>query len=193
MNMRMLLGAAGALTLMAAPAMAQSVSGDVTITGSVASKCTVIGGASASTFADTISLGELAGQDGALRTDLTGSASAGSAAFRVNCTQAGATIDVDAETMVNGDVATAPANYSRAIDYSADLVAEIAGGSTETVTDASSNPAATSRTLTGQYLANAADNIQVQVHSFQTVGAATDLLTAGDYEGHVLVTITPGS
>ena len=63
------LAMAAALLALPQVALAQQATGTINLTGSVAGRCSVVGGGQA--FSETINLGELAGNDGRLRTDLT--------------------------------------------------------------------------------------------------------------------------
>lgn len=185
------LGAFAAGPAFAVPA--GDVTGTVVVTGSVASKCVVIPG-SGGTFSDTIALGELAGDDGALKSTLSGSTAgspAGSASFRVNCNAALPTVTVSADRLDNG-VAGASSGYTDVVDYTAAVDADLAGGSTEATayTTAASLPSATVNPLADR-LANAAANIRVKVYGLTTDSGA--LLTAGSYDSTVSVTIAPTS
>lgn len=191
--MKRILLTAAALAALCGPALAApgDVEGTVNVTGHVTSKCVVIPGAG-STFTDTIALGELADDDGTLKAGLAGSTAAspaGSSTFRVNCNAATPTVTVSA-TRLDNDVAGAPTGYADVIDYTATVDADLAGGSTEATayTTAAVLPAATVNPLADR-LANAAGNIRVKVHGLSTASGA--LLTAGDYDSVVSVTIAP--
>jgi hypothetical protein len=195
---RVLLAASALLALAASPAFAQTaVTGTVNIEGSVASKCTVLNGTSASEFRSTISLGELAASDGTLNSGLSGSNAAnpagGSQTFRVNCTQANAAVSVTAAALKN--TATAPTGYSNTIDYQGRVeFATVGGGSSPAVfTDNSAVAAATTGSLGGGvFLANQAGNVVIKAHTL-TAGSGSPLLVAGDYVGSISVVITPGA
>ena len=182
--------------LIAMPAAAQTVSGDVTITGSVAPKCLVVTGGtpSGSTFAGTIALGELAGADGRLRTNVEASFDTAAAAlnFQVVCTSGNTSVTVDANPIVALNVPTAPTGYARSIDYQANVTFTLTPSGAPTVSN-DSGAAPGSPTLLGGRLASGATNIAIDGANFRTANL-TDLLVADtQYEGHILITIAPAS
>jgi hypothetical protein len=185
--------ALGVLAAGQAQAATGDVTGSVTVTGYVTSKCVVIPN-SGSTFSGTIPLGELADSDGTLRADLAGTSAgspAGAVNFRVNCNAAKPTVTVSADRLDNG-TAGAPSGYTDVIDYTAAVDADLAGGSTESTayTTAASLPAPTVQQLSDR-LANASDNVTVKVYDLATPSGA--LLTAGSYDSTVTVVISPTS
>lgn len=183
----------GVLAAGQAHAAAGDTTGSVTVTGYVTAKCVVIPGGGSS-FSGTIPLGELSGDDGALKSDLSGSTAgspAGAQDFRVNCNASKPTVTVSADRLDN-DVSGAPSGYVDVIDYTAAVDANLAGGSTESTayTTAAALPSATQQQLSDR-LANTSDNITVKVYDFETPSGA--LLTAGSYDSTVSVTISPTS
>ncbi|CAN7472137.1 hypothetical protein [Caulobacter sp. LjRoot300] len=193
MNKSILIGAA-LLGLAAAPAaMAQTVTGTVNVTGSVAARCVVITGGSGGSFSGSIPLGELAGTDGTLSTTLAGSTNAapgGSTQFRVNCNSAAPKVTLSSTRLALSPTATAPTGYANVIDYTAALDASLASGSTQTVSyvTAAALPAATVQALSDS-LANAANNLTVKAYALNTASGA--LLMAGNYSSVISITIEP--
>lgn len=189
----LMLAGVAATTVLAGQACAQSQSGSVVVTGSVASKCTVVSAGSpgaGSAFGGTIGLGALDDTDGTLKPALSGTtagSSAGSMSFRINCNKVGAGVSVDADPLTTAG--TASTGYTNSVGYSADLVANLASGGPDVFTNNTANPATTG-TLSGA-LANAADNLTVRVYGLSTPAGA--ILVAGAYQGAVAVTITPAT
>lgn len=196
MNKILLTALAASTALIAMPAAAQTVSGDVTITGSVAPKCLVVTGGtpSGSTFAGTIALGELAGADGRLRTDVETTFDTAAAAlnFQVVCTSGNTSVTVNANPIAAVNVASVPAGYSRSIDYTANVTFTLTPSGAPVVSNDSAN-APGGATLLGGRLASGATNIAIDGANFRTA-AITDLLAADTaYEGHILITIAPAA
>jgi hypothetical protein len=193
MNKTIPIGAA-LLGLAVAPAvMAQTVTGTVNVTGSVAAKCVVITGGSGSSFSGSIPLGELAGTDGTLATTLSGSTNAspaGSTQFRVNCNSAAPKVTISSTRLSLTPSVAAPAGYTGVIDYTAALDAALSSGSTETVAyvTAAALPAATVQSLSAS-LANSPNNLTVKAYGLNT--GAGDLLMAGNYASVISITIEP--
>jgi hypothetical protein len=180
--------AATAAALLALPqiALAQQTTGTINLTGTVAGRCSVVGGGQA--FTETINLGELAGGDGRLRPDLTDASPDAVRNFSLVCTSATPRVRLSATRLSTGT--TAPTGYANNIDYTAAVAVLQATGTPPaiTYTTASSLPAPTNVSLTGP-LANAADNVTVRVYSFGTAAGA--LLVAGDYTSVISITISP--
>jgi len=179
---------ATAVVLLALPqvVLAQQATGTINITGSVTGRCSVVGGGQA--FTDTINLGELAGGDGRLRTDLTDASPDAVRNFSLVCTSATPRVRVSATRLTTGT--TAPTGYANAIDYTAQVAVLQASGTPPSITytTAASLPAPTDVQLTAP-LANAADNVTLRVYSFGTTAGA--LLVAGNYTSVVSITISP--
>jgi hypothetical protein len=177
-----------AVAMMAAPqtAFAQQATGTINITGTVAGRCSVVGGGQA--FTDTINLGELAGGDGRLRSDLTDASPDAVRNFSLVCTSATPRVRVSATRLTTG--VTAPTGYANAIDYTAQVAVLQASGTPPSITytTAAAPPAPTDVQLTSP-LANAADNVTLRVYSFGTAAGA--LLVAGNYTSVVSITISP--
>jgi hypothetical protein len=175
--------------MIAAPAMAQTVTGTVTITGSVAPKCFVDPGAG-STFGATVQLNELAKADGTLRTIGPLSATSGSLSTRIVCTTPAPQISVNAEPLLNA--AAADPGYANRVDYQADVaVTRIVLGVDTTATFSNDSAAANGAvTPIGGRLSNVANNVVVSAQNFRTANA-TDLLVSGNYSGTITVVVTP--
>jgi hypothetical protein len=188
-----MIGAAAASAL-AMPAGAQTVTGTINITGTVTSKCAVVGGASASTFTDNVNLGELAKADGTLESSATLAArflGAGGAtpAFRVVCNSATPAVAVDATELTTAGAAST--GYTNRIDYTAHVAVNRAAGGVATINnDTTAIP--TAATPVGGAISGAAgNNVTVTADNFVTTAGATALLVAGTYNGLISVTITP--
>lgn len=182
-----------AAAAIATPAMAQTteVTGTINITGSVAPKCFVIGEAVGSTFGTTVAMGELAQANGTLKSsaDLSATfASVGGAGLdaRVLCTSATPDVSVLAEPLVN-EVA-APAGYDNSVDYQADVAFSLVGGTTENVSDPSTDVDATTDTLSAR-LNGTGTNVRVRTSNWSASGT----LVAGSYAGKITVVISPGA
>lgn len=192
MNRVLLSAAVAAIALTAAPAFAQSVvNGDVDVTGTVAPRCTVIGGGEGNTLAATINLGELTQTNGTLRANLAANTPVGPATvqFTIVCTQSNPTVTLDAQELINADVATAPSGYAKTLDYTADLSLAAASGSPFQLSNATS--AAPASQSSGVAVAAGANNVSVSVRSFSAREGS--LLTAGTYNGQVIFSIGPSA
>lgn len=175
--------------LIAVPASAQTVTGTVNLTGSVAPKCFVLPG-NGGTFTGSVNFGELAAADGTLRSGLSGDVTAAALAFRVLCTTANPDVTVDASPLATATAATA--GYANTINYAAHVAFSIVGGGTDNVSNDSSAPAATAATLSGR-LNGVGTNIAITADTFRTA-AATDILVASPtYTGSIVVTVAPGA
>lgn len=167
-------------------ALAQQVTGTINVTGFVAGRCGVVGGGQ--TFSDTINLGELAGNDGRIRTELTDASPDAIRNFSVVCTGATPRVTLSATRLSTG--ATAATGYANAIDYTTSVAVLQATGTPPAIsyTTAAALPAPVNVSLTGP-LANAPDNISIRVFNFGTPAGA--LLVAGAYTSVINVTISP--
>ncbi|MDQ0251910.1 hypothetical protein ACCC88_11040 [Sphingomonas sp. Sphisp140] len=170
----------------AVPAAAQSVSGNVTVTGTVAAKCTSAGGLNGS-----INLGELAVADGKVNPTFSGNVGGLSRSFTVTCTSANPQISVDASALVNSAIVSPTAGYTNTVHYTATMAASKAGGGTTSAIDTSNVVGATTA-LVGDHLANTASNITVTVSNGNTTNA-TDMLEAGNYSGVIALTVSPSA
>lgn len=189
---------AAGTALIAAPAMAQTVTGTVNITGNVSGKCLVVPG-SGNAFGGTVPLGELADGTGKMRTDLATTFNAvGNAAAlnaRVVCTSAAPTISVDADPITAQNAAT-PASgsgYDNSIDFQANVAVVTTTGPVVTPFTNDSAAAAGVDTLIGGRLANnGSDNITITASNFRTNGGGDLLVADTDYRGKITVVIKPG-
>ena len=181
--MKKLLLAATALSLMAAPAFAQSgpsaapaSTATVNITGWVNASCTAVTGG-------PFALNNISGATpGSLSTD-----SFTSTAIPVTCNGANTTVTVEAEPLKRtGTPITPPAGFTTTINYTATL-GMAPGGVTQattapTDTSAAGGPGTT--VLVG--LTNGNFNLVVSALN------ATGLVVAGSYAGDTKVVVTPG-
>jgi hypothetical protein len=185
---------AGSMIAIAAPAAAQTVTGNVAITGTVSNKCSVLpsGG---STFSDSRDLGELAKVDGTLEDSTTlstrfGLAGGSAPTFRVVCTTANPTIAVDATELTTAG--SPPAGYASRIDFVAHVAAALTPSGTGNVANDSRGAATAATPVGGRLANNGTDNI---TETADTCGTANtgDLLTAGAYTGNIAIVIAPGA
>ena len=178
-----------AAAAIATPAMAQTVTGTINITGNVAPKCFVLNGEDVnSTFTANVAMGELAKSDGTLKdsaTLATTFASQGGSALdvRVLCTSANPAVSVKAEPLAN--TTAAPAGYDNSVDYTADVTFTRVGGTT-LVSDASTDGTATTATLASR-LTGTGTNVSVRTSNW----SATGVLVSGDYTGKITVLVSP--
>jgi len=182
--------AAGTALAVASPAMAQNTTGTVNITGSVAPKCIVVPGGG-NTFTRTVALGELAGTDGKMRTDLAGSFNAAAVTARVVCTTAAPTISVDADP-ITAATATAVAGYDNSIDFTARVAVTTTTGPAGPFPNDSAAAAGVDTPIGGRVANNGSDNIAISADTFRT-NTIDDLLAADPvYTGKITVVIKPG-
>ena len=180
---------------MATAASAQTATGTIGVTGNVTTMCAVVTGGSGNAFSGTIALGQLNAANGTILSTLSGStsgAAAGSQSFRINCNGADASIDMSASRL--STTGATIAGFSKNIDYSTDLVANLASGSSKTFTytTAAALPSDTIGTLGGR-LANAAGNITVKIYALTPENGLTSQLEAGNYGSTITVSITPST
>ncbi|MBB3860355.1 hypothetical protein GGQ88_001621 [Novosphingobium hassiacum] len=195
----LLLSAGVAIAAAANPAAAQSVTGTVNVTGSVAGRCSVVapGGSAVQTFSGTIGLGQLDEDDGTLKSSLEGTTAGASGGTpvetRVVCTSASVNIDVTAETLANGTRGTAPASgYANEINYTAEMQVALASGSSDNKVTFDTATAATATKTVGR-LAASGNNVTVKAYGFATKGGASGLLVAGDYTSTITVNVAPSA
>jgi hypothetical protein len=189
----LMIGAACA-SVLAAPASAQSVAGQVNITGTVTARCAIVGGASTTAFTDNVNLGELAKADGTL--EATGTlasrftgAGGGAPAFRVVCNSANPKVAVDATELTTAGAASA--GYTNRIDYTAHVTVAKAAGAPAVINNDTTAIATPATALGGPISGAPGNNVTITADAFQTTAGATALLVAGTYNGQILVTITP--
>ncbi|WP_423603668.1 hypothetical protein [Sphingomonas sp. MS122] len=177
--------------LIATSAMAQDTTGTVNITGSVAPKCLVVPGAG-STFDRTVALGELAGTDGKMRTNLEADFNAAAVTARVVCTTAAPTISVNADA-ITAQTATAVAGYDNSIDFTANVAVTTTTGPAGPFANDSAAAAGADTVIGGRVANNGSDNIAITATNFRT-NTINDLLAADPvYTGKITVVIKPGA
>jgi hypothetical protein len=176
---------AASAAFIAVPAAAQTVTGTITLTGSVAPKCFVLPGAG-STFADSVDLGELAAADGTLRTGLAADFDAGVDDFQVLCTTANPEVTVTANPLATA--AAAPSGYDNSIDYDAHAQFTLVSGSA-TVSD-STTAGSTGPTALGGRLNGSGTNVHITADNFSATGV---LVASPSYSGTIVVLIAPGT
>lgn len=182
---------AAGTAMIASSAMAQTTTGTVDITGSVAPKCLVVPG-SGSTFGTTVALGELAGADGKMRPDLATDFNAAAVTARVVCTTAAPTISVDADPIAAA-TATAPTGYDNSIDFTAHVAVTTTSGPAGPFSNDSAAAAGADTPIGGRVANNGSDNIAITASTFRT-DTVDDLLAADPvYTGKITVVIKPGA
>ena len=171
----------------ATPALAQSASGTVAVTGTVAGKCTAI-----TPITGTITLGEMANSAGTVISGFTNNVGGLSRSFTVICTSSNASITVSSTNLVNSADATTANGYTGTVHYTSTLTAQKAGGGADAsavYTSADALPTATTVSLADR-LKNAANNVTVTVSNGTTTNA-TDLLKSGTYNSTITITVAP--
>lgn len=192
--MRKLLILAVPAALIASPALAQNATGTVIINGTVGNKCTVVTGSGTSaTWGTTVNLGELSQSDGTLRSSASLSSdfdtiAGGAQNATIVCTTANPSISVNADALVNVAPAASGSGYTNTIHFQADVTVDKVSSSQTYVNDTVA--AATGPTALGDRLAAAGPNVRIATSNWRTVGTDT-LLVAGNYQGQIVVTITP--
>lgn len=190
-----LLALAASTAAIATPSMAQTVTGTINISGSVASKCSVIGGAGApATFGTTIDMGELAQTDGTLKTSATLEGTfltqtAGANIARVVCTTLNPTVAIDADPLVNATAA--PLGYVNTVHFDATATVTKSGGTTSPFVNDSTG-AATAAAPLGGALAATGNNVTITTSNWRTISNSGQQMVAGAYNnGKIVVTIAP--
>lgn len=193
--MRKLFILAASACMFATPALAQNATGTVIINGSVSNKCAVItGGGTSQTWGTTVNLGELSQSNGTLRTSSSltndfNTVAAGAQNAYVVCSTSNPSIAVNADPLVNtGNVPGAGSGYTNTVHFDADVTVNKVGGSQTYSND--SNGVATGPTALGDRLAAAGPNVLISTSNWRTPGTGA-LLVSGDYQGQIVVTITP--
>lgn len=185
--------AAASLFAIASPAAAQTVTGTVNITGTVAPKCLVVPGAD-DDFGTTVALGELAQADGTLATDLaTRFSSIGAAGLlaRVVCTSAAPTISVDATEITSATAAVT--GYANRIDFTANVAVDTTTTNDVPFSNSSTGAALPATPIGGRLANNGGNNITITASNFATPNATDLLVAANDYTGQIVVVIAPGA
>lgn len=177
--------AAAACAALATPAMAQNVTGTITLNGNVAAKCSVTPG-NGNTFAQTVDFLELAQGNGTLRTGL--STDFGTRSATVVCNTGTPKIAVDANPLATGG--TAPAGYSNTINYTASVAVNTTAANAGPFSNATTAVPLAATTIGGGSLANAASNINITTTGYATTNTS-DILVAGAYTGNIVVVISP--
>ena len=180
--------AAAACAALATPAMAQNVTGTITLNGTVASKCSVTSAPAGSTFTQTVSFGELAQSNGTLKSGLDTAFTAAAVQATVVCNTGTPKVSVNADPMVN--TVTAPTGYANTINYTASVAVNTTAANAGPFTNATTATPLTATTIGGGSLANAASNINITTTGYGTTNAS-DILVAGAYTGNIVVVISP--
>jgi hypothetical protein len=196
MNKIGLISLAALAAAIATPAAAQSTTGTVDITGTVAAKCIVqTGSGTSSTFGTTVALGELAQADGTLKPSATlattfNTVGGTGLSAKVICTTANPEISVNANPITSAVLAGA--GYDNSIDFQADVtVTTLAANASPYSNDSAA--AAGAATALGSRLANTASNVTIAASNFRTNNLTDLLVAATDYAGSIVVVIAPGA
>ncbi len=176
-----------ATAAIATPALAQTATGTVAVTGTVAGKCTA-----SPAITGTIALAELANSGGTVISTFSNNVGGLARSFTVICTSANASITVSSTNLTNSADATTANGYTGTVHYTSTLTAQKAGGGADAsavYTSADILPAATTTSLADR-LKNGANNVTVTVSNGTTTNA-TDLLKAGTYGSTISITVSP--
>jgi hypothetical protein len=183
--------AVGVLAAASSASAADLLTGTITLTGHVDSKCSVVpnGG---TTFGASHDLGDISQSNGTLRANMQTTTATTADSFQVSCTGANLGVHVNADAMTNATAA--PAGYASTVNFTGRAVFQrvnAAGPVAALTVDNVSGTATTDNTLgAGNFLAATPANITISTFSF-TTGTNTELLVAGGYSGQVVVTVTP--
>lgn len=175
-----------ATAAIASPAMAQSATGTVQVTGSVAAKCTITSPAPAA-----ITLNELALADGTVNNTFSNTTGGLTRNFTVKCTSGSPTVAVSSTQLNNTTDSTTGGGYTGQVQYTSTVVADksTTGTVTTSYTTLAALPAASSVSV-GVPLKNAADNVRVTVSNGTTTNTG-DLLKSGSYTSTITVVVSP--
>lgn len=180
---------AASAALLATPAMAQTVTGTITLTGSVASKCMVLPGGG-STFGTTIALGELSLATGLVRTDLAATINGNAAmSARVVCTTATPTISVDANPIATA--ASAATGYANTINFTASVAVLTTGTNNGPFSNASTASPLAATPIGSNLKNDGNNNITITTSAFATPNATDVLVASPTYQGSIVVVISP--
>ena len=183
-----------ALLAWAQPAFAQSTTGAVNLTGSVAPRCGVATAGSGALFGQTVALGELATANGTLRAGIDSQFASAVAAVSVLCNTAAPTVSVSV-TPLSAQTSTGlpPAGYANTIAYTA-TVSLVTTGAGPVILSAASGTS-TSHTLSvGEgRIANSAGNFVLIATAFHTASPADVLVADSSYKASIAITIAPGA
>jgi len=172
----------------AASAATDSVTGTVTVNGSVAAKCAITGSPSA-----TLEVNELSQASGTVVPDFNNATST-TVSFTVVCTSPNPGLSLSA-TPMNYAAGTTETGWTHTVHYTSTLQAQAASGTNPaplTYTTADALPAASTESVGGP-LANASNNITISISNSHTTNA-TDLLEASPtdgYTGTITFTVSP--
>lgn len=169
----------------ALPAAAQTgpAAGTVQVNGTVAAKCYAL-----QPIAGTISLGELAKDDGTIDEAFSKATGGKSTMFTVRCNGSNPLLSVRALPLVNNAVTETANGYTNKVHYTATLDATRAQGGKTSVAAPSRETAPATARVDGR-LAAEANNMLLTISSGQTE-SSTAILDAGAYQGSVSVTIS---
>jgi hypothetical protein len=187
--------AAAALGFVASAASAQSVKGELDLSGQVQPKCSVVtgqaGGHPNPDFGDQFTFpNDLSGNDGKLasyfQTTFIKTNNPVSFSYQVVCNSNNPTIALTVNPMITG----AGGASSNTIDFTGEVDAKLSPSGTFTQTATTNlGPASKPATAIGGPLSGAINDITLMAYNFTNAGGAE--LAAGTYNGSVQVTIAP--
>ncbi|WP_295631402.1 hypothetical protein [Novosphingobium sp.] len=194
------LALAAAMATLAQPAgaqitkSAQSTTGTVNLTGSVASRCGVAASGSGTSLDQTVALGELAAANGTLRSGIEGQFANAVAAISVVCNTAAPTVSISASPLsAQTNTGTPPAGFANAVAFTA-TVSFLTTASAPVVLSTASGSSASHTLSAGEgRIANSPGNVVLTASAFHTAGAADILVADASYKGSIAVTIAPGA
>lgn len=172
---------------------AGSLTGMVTLDGSVPAQCSVSTDVPGLLlFQTTVNLGDIADTDGHLVSSLASStnASAPVATFQVNCTGAHNTATLQATALAISPAPAAQTGYSSSVAYTAEADYAAVGGQ---VTQTQTSDGVTSSPTAAFQFANQSGNLAIKAYAFNDGNNTVNILDAGAYEGVITVVITPGA
>jgi hypothetical protein len=190
----------------AAPATAQTVSGQINLAGSVAAACSVVAGPPGFTsgaFASTYTFTPMTDGTGQLNAGTFGVATSASAGNPVNvsaqvsCNTGTPNVALAVEPMSQGDAGSAGSSVTGTIDFTGAAVITTTSGTVtfppvgiSTSTAAPGGTATAPKTaLTAPLSTTANPNLVIYAYNFATRNGP--VLEPGTYNGYVQVTVTP--
>jgi len=175
-----------ATAAIATPAMAQSATGTIQVTGVVPGKCAAI-----TPITGTITLNDISTPTGTVLSSFANNSGGLSRSFTVVCTSANASISVSSDALNNSTDSSTGGGYTGRVHYTSTLSANKAGGGTATAvyTTADVLPAVSTTALADR-LATGPNNVTVAVSNGTTTNSG-DVLKSGSYSSTITVTVSP--
>ncbi len=182
------------MVALAQPALAQSTTGTVNLTGSVAPRCGVAASGGGSIVGQAVALGELTAANGTLRTGLDSAFASAVSAVSVVCNTVAPTISVTA-TALSAQTSTGspPAGYTNTIAYTATVSLGTIGSTPVLLSVISGTNASHTLTIGEGRVATSAGNLVLTATAFHTASPADILIADASYKGSIAITIAPGA